>query len=460
MNIHDQEQLVTRNRLAFLEESGKAIIDFLEQLETVLEAQEQLDMSQGVSNVWNQFVREVRRIIPTDALALVAAKPEMDKYSIQNVYPKQSIPQFRQEYDYHKREGTLSWVLKRKTIIILPAHCFGSGDEGKNVVLVPLYTIRNTLGILFIITNITEESITQGMLNILTVMAKQYSYAMENALLYYDLEKYNETLEKKVIKRTRTLEKLNLELTQANKELKELDRLKSEFLSSITHELISPLNSIIGSLQLVLEGLCESPEEEHEFTQESLNQSQHLLELIKSVLEISEINANQIKLSLEIFDLGIVFNEVYLDSLDQARENNIDLSFKLQDNKEINVYADYEKVKEILNRLVDNSLKFTPSGSITVTAEVTPDKKFVMVKVIDTGIGIPVEKQKEIREKLVKLDTSDTRRYGGLGLGIAISKELIEMMGGTINIFSSGVNEGTTVSFTLPTPWRNNCSVD
>jgi PAS domain S-box-containing protein len=249
------------------------------------------------------------------------------------------------------------------------------------------------------------------------------------------------------------LELTNHRLEEANAQLEEASRLKSEFLANTSHELRTPLNGMLGFLQLVLDGMCDSPEEEREFLQQALACSRHLLGLINDVLDIAKIESGKLALEVTPLDIGHLFDEVETLTHVQASQRGIQLSFSAELEDRVTARGDFGKVKQVLINLVGNSLKFTHQGSITVRARSQFELGHVMFEIVDTGIGIPPSRQEVIFEKFVQGDGSTTRRYGGTGLGLAISRSLVEMMGGIIGVDSDGEGHGTRMYFSLPV-WR------
>jgi PAS domain S-box-containing protein len=250
------------------------------------------------------------------------------------------------------------------------------------------------------------------------------------------------------------LEASNRRLEEMNAQLEEASRLKSEFLANTSHELRTPLNGMIGFLQLVLDGMCDSPEEERDFLKQALQCSRHLLGLINDVLDIAKIEAGKLTLEVAAIDPRQLFDEVYTVTHVQAAQKGLELHFHPPEDAQILARGDFGKVKQIIINLVGNSLKFTHSGSITVRAVAHADLGHVMFEIVDTGIGIPAERQKVVFEKFTQGDGSTTRKYGGTGLGLAISRSLVELMGGIIGVQSEGEGRGTRMYFSLPL-WSN-----
>ncbi len=246
------------------------------------------------------------------------------------------------------------------------------------------------------------------------------------------------------------LEASNRRLEEVNAQLEESSRLKSEFLANTSHELRTPLNGIMGFLQLVLDRMCETKEEEEEFLKQALQCSRHLLALINDVLDIARIEAGKLALDIQRVEIATLFTEVRTLTHVQAAQKGIKLSFEQPEAGGPGVRCDLGKAKQILINLVGNSLKFTSKGNITVRGLARPDLGHVMFEVEDTGIGIPKEQQAVVFEKFAQGDGSTTRRFGGAGLGLAISRSLVELMGGVIGVHSDGRGKGTKMYFSLP----------
>jgi signal transduction histidine kinase/CheY-like chemotaxis protein len=258
-----------------------------------------------------------------------------------------------------------------------------------------------------------------------------------------ELEKYTRTLEYQVKARTVELEIQTERAVQA-------DQLKSQFLANTSHELRTPLNSIIGFLGLILDGYCNDKEEEKEFLQNAQASAKHLLSLINDVLDIAKIEAGKMELELQDVDLKALFEEVNSLARVQAEQKKLKMSFVCEDEFVPHVYADLGKLKQVMLNLIGNAIKFTDKGSITIRTRVQKDKGNVLIQVEDTGIGVPLEMQDRLFQKFSQVDGSAVRKRGGSGLGLVITKNLVEMMGGEIQLESPGKGKGSRVSLTVP----------
>src|SRR5579884_713214 len=236
------------------------------------------------------------------------------------------------------------------------------------------------------------------------------------------------------------LEARNLEIEQAN-------RLKDEFLASMSHELRTHLHTIIGFSELLTEQL-EGPlnEKQHRFIGHILQDARHLLNLINEVLDISKIESGRLELKREIFDFGHCVEEVLAGLRPQAASKNIMLENK--SSSQTTLYADRMRVKEILYNLLSNAVKFTPEGG-TVWVESTHDVESLRVSVCDTGIGIAKEEQLAIFDKFYQIRDSRKVVREGTGLGLSITKHLVELHGGTICI-ESQLGQGSRFMLTFP----------
>lgn len=244
------------------------------------------------------------------------------------------------------------------------------------------------------------------------------------------------------------------ELIRAKEQAEESDRLKTAFLSNMSHEIRSPMNAVLGFIQLIKaeEKLTETGKLYIELIENSGNQ---LLSLIEDIIDISKIQSNQIRIAKTSFDLNALLDELYVIFSNQlkSRDDQKTLILKPEQTQEspFIIYSDPVRIRQILTNLLSNAVKFTPHGSIRFgyNIYIDEDMPYVQCYVKDTGIGISPEKQALIFERFRQADDSYTRLYGGSGLGLAISKGLVDLLGGNIWVESTE-GQGSTFYFTIP----------
>lgn len=242
-----------------------------------------------------------------------------------------------------------------------------------------------------------------------------------------------------------TIQERDERLERINEQLRRANRVKGEFLAVMGHELKTPLHAIRGYAQLLLEGI-DGPitPEQREDLENILRSSDHLRVLIDNVLQFSKLEAGEEELHPTVIALDDLLEDVLQNVKVLAREKGIDVRIEANG---LYVWADETKLKQILINLLSNALKYTPEGHVQVSAELRDEE--VLFTIRDTGIGIPPEHQAKIFEPFTQLDSSNTRVWSGIGLGLSIVKKYVEMHGGRIWV-ESEPGRGSTFSFTLP----------
>ena len=266
-------------------------------------------------------------------------------------------------------------------------------------------------------------------------------YARE--MTEYSLHMMNEKLESQALE-------LQIEKDKAEYAAK----VKSEFLANMSHEIRTPLNGIIGYTEIILNS--ESLQESKNQAQTIIKQSEHLLGIINDILDHAKIDAGKIEIEQTPLNINNLLELIVSMSNNKAQEKNIYFKTDLDEAIIPYVVSDPLRLRQVLLNLVSNAIKFTDKGGVTLKLEkvaefINKDKKNIQrikFSIIDTGIGIPEDKQMHIFEKFSQVDTSTTRKYGGTGLGITISQRLIELMDSQIKL-ESKVGYGSTFYFII-----------
>lgn len=245
-----------------------------------------------------------------------------------------------------------------------------------------------------------------------------------------------------------TLERRNSELDAANQELATLSQMKSRFLASMSHELRTPLNAIIGfSEMLQREAVGPLQPKQHRYVDHVLNSGRHLLALINDMLDISKIEAGKMQLECRSFDVIELLNESVAVIRSLADQKRIAVEVEVIGGHP-RVFADAIRLKQIMFNLLSNAIKFTrEEGRVRVSTEISDGVARIAVE--DTGIGIAPEHQVRLFEEFHQIASADNREFQGTGLGLALTRRLVELHGGTIALRSE-VGKGSTFTFTIP----------
>ncbi|MBL7159124.1 GAF domain-containing sensor histidine kinase [Candidatus Microgenomates bacterium] len=307
-------------------------------------------------------------------------------------------------------------------------------------IIIPLKVRGKRVGLLLLGEKSSGEIYSVQDIDVFEILGPELAVAAQNAIAYEEIRKFNITLKKEIQKATS-------ELRRANVRLIELDQIKNEFLSIATHELRTPMTAVKGYLDMVISGDAgKINKKTKEFLTEAFNVTDRLAALVNDMLDVSRIEQKRLDLKIKNFDLSVEIKKVcgQLNSL--AKEKKLSLTYKSLKSLPL-VKADQDKVRQILNNLIGNAIKFTKKGGMVISHKVNKEKVITQIK--DTGMGISEENLISLFQKFVRVNGALDREEGGTGLGLYVSKGLVENMSGKI-WGKSKLGQGSTFSFSLP----------
>jgi signal transduction histidine kinase/DNA-binding response OmpR family regulator len=312
----------------------------------------------------------------------------------------------------------------------------GANKKDARSVNMPVIINENKIGELIISPNYdTEVSEYDELLNYLMPII---NIAIHDSLILRTVTDYKDNLEFKVDKRT-------AELKEAQHKLAEIIKAQNRFFTNISHEFRTPLTLIMGPSRQILEGSSDDKVKEHA---ELINRNAKKLNLLANqLLDISRIEAGRMKLKTGQKNIVPVIKRITYSFQSFAESKDISLDFHSEKEKII-LYADEDKIDKIFSNLLSNALKFTPAGGRIIVRVIT-DENFVEISISDNGIGIPKDKIDKIFDRFYQVDNKLSKEYGGTGIGLSLTKELVEIHKGKISV-ESEVGKGSTFKVILP----------
>lgn len=340
----------------------------------------------------------------------------------------------------------------------------------------PIIVKRKVIGVVNLAAKRTQEAFDEDDVHFLSLMISEIRFALENARLYAELKENNKRLQKQAIELNEEIarrKKVENELSRHQRHLEELvsrrtkeleaardraeaaNRTKSAFLANISHELRTPLTAITGFSELMADGLAGPvSKKQQKYLQDIIESSHELLALINNLLNLSKMEVGEMDLQLSTFEVRELLETTLSMAMESAKAKGLEVTMDVEEDTG-EVTADVQKIQQVVHNLLANAIKFTPDGSISIYAGKMksetgePVEDSIIIKVADTGIGITAEDQEKLFCHFLQLDDGLSRHYGGAGLGLILSRKIVELHGGHIWVESTP-GEGSVFGFTLP----------
>ncbi len=440
------------DRIEYLEENRRYIQNALETVLTLGDFHATAEKgADGLDQLFDRAAAKVKGIIPFASCTFYLVDEESFLFTPQFSDTPGQMAQIEEEVEFMIDQGFFAWAVRERRGVLI-----ASRDRSRQFLLHVISSDSRIRGMF--VGHLPEEkhAIADTALTLLSIILMRVATALENREYYDFLQNQKDILEKEVAFRTKALTRSQRRLREAMiratrlaKKAEQASEAKSDFLAKMSHELRTPLNGIIGMAEIALSTGMD--DHQRQMLQIIDRESNALLRIINDILDFSKVEAGKMEIENRPFNLDTLLNEVADTMVPQARQKGLELIIHLPPEIPTHLKGDAMRVKQVLLNLAGNALKFTHQGEICISGTLkkkTEQQAHIELSVKDTGIGIPLEKQGAIFEGFTQADQSTTRKYGGTGLGITISRQLVALMGGELTL-ESRENIGTTFRFTL-----------
>lgn len=421
----------------YMENMYSELIDALHTIATPDDVLLQFDGEPDTTTILDAVWLRIRKIISLKEMGFLLLDDDGLDFTLNYYQPATAFNHINKISNAAIKDGTFSWALNQNRAVVL------HGDKEHKSQLFHVVAIHGKVIGMFIATfDFDSNSVNETTLGLLSIILLNCANTIEASALNMEVREQNEVLETKITERTHQLE---VEKTRAE----EASIAKSSFLATMSHEIRTPMNGVLGMAQVL--ATTTLTEEQKLYVDTILESGNSLLMVINDVLDFSKIEAGKMSLENISFNLTHLVTDTVNLFKSKAIDKNIQLTSAIDDNCPIELKGDNLRIKQILQNLVSNAIKFTENGSVKINisgTKIAEDSASLMVSVIDTGIGIDQGSQGKLFSDFTQVDSSTTRKFGGTGLGLAICKKLIILMNGEIGV-TSQPDKGTTFWFTL-----------
>ncbi|MBW4056696.1 MAG: two-component sensor histidine kinase [Proteobacteria bacterium] len=450
------ERLQERN--LYLEECNLRYVSVLDMLASSSDFQAELNRDRDRDSIIRATLQQIKRLMEFTYTGLYINSDEND-FALVACEPPTRKEELESEVDTKIMDGSFAWAINQNHPVLHQA-C----NSKQTMILHVISTQSRIRGMFVGLLPGRQTTVDAPSLNALSVILTNTAYALESATLYTMLRDHTHNLEQRVSERTSDLQNARQQAEAAN-------RAKSAFLANMSHELRTPLNATIGFTDVVL-SKSSGPlnVEQEEYLGYVLQSSRHLLELINDILDLSKVEAAKMELNLSDVTIHNLLGNCLIMVKELAYRRGVQLREKLAADLPVTVWVDERKLKQVIYNLLSNAIKFTPAGeSVTIAARyssnlldlppiiheklagtctVTPH--YLWVSISDTGLGLKYEDLERIFNPFEQADNTETRDFEGTGLGLALTRKLLELHGGAIWAESAGIGKGSAFHFVLP----------
>jgi signal transduction histidine kinase len=409
------------------------------------------------------FLSQVGDFFPVVLSGVYQVHPHSHAFTLERCFPPGLREDLQQEARQQITQGYFALALRRsRPTVSASVSLHRYHPRVRALILVPLVTLHEVHGMAMIATERAEQDIALYELKLLSLLAGQTALALESAQREAALQQQKAALEEEVHQRTveleqthRTVLQLNTELEtelkkalEVNERLSAVDRMRERLLATVSHELRTPLSAIVGSLDILHQEWGQTlPPEGQKLLEICQRNSTMLLSLVSDLLDVAALRHKQMVLHPRVLPLSSVVQQAFAALAPLARANGVKLLNAVLPHVE--VYADEQRLQQILLNLIGNAIKFSRKDEPQVLVSAVQEETQTVISVLDNGIGIPPEEIGQIFEPFAQGNESSTAPTRGAGLGLTICKALVERHGGSIWV-ESEIGKGSRFFFSLP----------
>jgi signal transduction histidine kinase len=420
----------SEKQLAYLKQGYRSVLEFMDKMEQLAQFQDKIDFPPDIDQIWKVFLEDIRNSIALEACALFLVDETTLEFVLNGVSPRDKGTLCRQEIDFQIECGMFSWLINRREPAIVPSAVF---KDNQTIIMLPLSTIKQTLGVVLVVTPIQESAITRENMKMLKLLAKQCSLVMENSLLYDRLMKEHESLQ------------------SAQARILQSEKLASmgQLTMGAFHEILNPLNIISGHIQFALMDTELNPRMSKNLAIME-EQSNRIADIVKGMLQFSQ-QADSCEEEIRVNDLIDKAVSFFKDDLES---NGIEIVQELDDRLPV-IMGEEDNLSQVVTHMIANARDAMPEGGVLRISTLADDgnarsserPESIKIRFRDTGCGISKEHVNKIFDPFFT-----TKEAGkGTGLGLSLCYGIVNNHGGFIQVDSKR-GKGATFTIHLPAP--------